>query len=175
MKLTSLLFTILLAICMSASTMFARIGIVEKPTPQQAKENALADEAVKQLLEVRNKLERVEPKQETPSFGGRSAEQELQRRVRMAAGDIIQNFAGFINRHHPSQQEICAGTKLLDAAMKRHLERQLGPTTSPGRKGYEVEELLRLNPGVEMLYTTIGSCAALQPWIDKPAAPTPKK
>lgn len=138
----------------------------------------LADAAVQQLLDVRNKVESKE-KGATYPTGHRPSDLEfeliIQRRVRMAAEDIISNFASRINQHHASPQEVCAGTKLLDAAFKRYLDNKLGQNASQGRKGYEVEELFRTQPAIQMLYTNIGYCSALAPWLDKTAPITAKK
>jgi hypothetical protein len=149
-----------------------------KTTQAQAATAPIADEAVQALLGARNRIETEERAAVYPAGrkpGGNEFEANVQRRTHMLANDIIRNFARDIGQHSPSQQEICSGAKLLDAAVRRYLDGKVGPNASPNRKGYVVGMFLWDNPAVGTVYTTIGECVALQPWIDKPAQPPTKK
>ena len=166
----------LLAIFMSAS-MFAQTAprtgdrvLDPKPSILPLEEaSRLADKAVQELLKIEQKMEAQVPKPSSPfSLEGFGREQRVRQQTRMGSSDIIFNFASQIYRGRPSPRQVCTASSLLNDAVKRHLEKSLGPNPSTGRKVYGVDELLRANPlTIGHLYENIGVCQGLNPWIEK--------
>ncbi len=125
----------------------------------------LADKKIDELANVRWTVEKREVERERYILDAGEAERALQSSIRNESHDIIQNFANAVEQGHAGFAETCKAASLLDAAMKRRIEKQLGFIhLTADRKQYEAEELLR-TPGVEILYSTIGKCTALRPWI----------
>ncbi len=125
----------------------------------------LADKKIVELINVRWTVEKreVDGRERYITDAG-EAERALQSNIRNQSLDIIENFANAVARGHAGNTEICKASLILDAAMKRWIETQLGSKASTERKQYEVDEQLR-TPGIQLLYSTIGKCTLLQPWV----------
>lgn len=177
MSFRNLLITITMLILLAglagaqATTRGLYINAKGDSLPAQTPNAQLADEALRQLLESQGKIEKVWqgklfPLSTTPDEREAFTKARVKSETLLAANDIIFNFAHRVSGHYPSRQEVCAGIKLLDAAVKRHLDTQPWAKFSPTRKNFEVGEFLRREPAVELVYTGMGTCALL-PWIEK--------